>query len=295
MIMRRSWVAFVGAALVAATLSGCAKPGPGAVGWKTFRDPSPNHAFLLDVPSGWGVAGGSFPLDTGQLRSGVLTFSPDKSMYIFVGDMGIPDYMVPVAVPVVPGYTPPALPTINGATAAAYQTGDQFASTWGAMRLHSSGYCDNPVPLGAQPLATNYQSVPSAFGTPMIQNTFSAGQATFSCAGKDGPRVGYAFAITRLATLPGGLQPWDVKYFAVYLAKPKQAERANAILAHMLATEHMDPDFAARKAGLDAARIGQLTASNGEVAETIKSTFAFQQAAFDKAMETYDKTLRDGT
>src|ERR1700739_3622020 len=67
---------------------------PLAVRWVKFVDPV-KHAFSIDVPASWRVAGGVKRMSTVDIRSGVEAVSPDSTIDLFYGDPTVPVYTVP--------------------------------------------------------------------------------------------------------------------------------------------------------------------------------------------------------
>src|SRR5215472_2754721 len=68
-----------GAAAPAAAGGGAANPD---MTWTRFTDPV-EHAFTIDVPKGWQVAGGTRRMNAVEIRAGVDALSPDGAITLF--------------------------------------------------------------------------------------------------------------------------------------------------------------------------------------------------------------------
>ncbi len=254
--------------------------------WTKFIDPA-EGAFSLDVPAGWQVSGGSRRLSAVEVRAAVDIVSPDGTIRIFYGDVGIPIYTPPSPLLAQAGigvggvYSPGAgrqfvvMPYLNGET---------FADKWGAQRLARS--CGDVAPIGAQGRPDVSRGIDQAFAAYGVQTWIDAGEANFSCSLQGTPAVGYVFAATELVrTQTDAL--WDVKSLVGYIAARARDAEANALVGRIVASFRVDPAWAARQQ--------QMTAHSSAIIAAIDQIVSSAIAQNGRALQaTGDMTASGG-
>lgn len=189
--------------------------GLGQVSWITFTDPY-EHAFTIDVPRGWKVAGGVYrkvPL-WGNLVLRVL--SPDRRTLIAIGDPDSVPYAAPIAAQdYVRRFTESAIsPACTGLQIVEVhelQDVEQYAMS------HS---------LGAY-------------------NQWSAAQASFTCAGeRQAGMAGEAIAVMQYMTT---LRSGHAQVLAAFVTTSGQEGAADQLLNHMIQSSRQNPAWSARQ------------------------------------------------
>ncbi|HLG89389.1 MAG TPA: hypothetical protein VKZ79_19595 [Alphaproteobacteria bacterium] len=236
--------------------------------WTKFVDPA-EGAFSLDVPAGWQVSGGSRRMNAVEVRSGVDIVSPDGTIRIFYGDVGIPIYALPsppltqLGIGVGGVYSPGVgqqfivMPYLNGGA---------FADQWGAQRVARS--CGEVAPIGAQGRPDVGRGIDQVFAAYGVQRWIDAGEANFSCSLQGAPAVAYVFAATEMVrTQTSAL--WDVKSLVGYIAARSRATEANALVGRIVASFRVDLAWAARQQQMPAHTSAIVAATNQIVASAV--------------------------
>jgi hypothetical protein len=276
--------------------------------WVTYTDPA-EHAFSIQVPAGWSVAGGSRRMSAVEIRSGVETRSPDGSMILFYGDLNVPVFTVPSQMLAMAGFRPGMVYSPGYGQqflVMPYLSGENFAAQWGGRRV--GNYCSGVSLLRAQPRPDASRGIDMAYAQMGIRTSVQAGEASFSCTMAGGPADAYVFAGTELVQASAGSM-WDLKSFAGFVATAARAGAANMLLSHMVTSFAIDPNWAARQAQLTAQTTQIVTQTNQVVSnaiiqngrtlsETSDRIFEAGQArsrAEDNAIENYDEKAVRGT
>ena len=180
--------------------------------WVRFTDPV-EHAFTIDVPKGWRVAGGTRRMNAVEIRAGVDTVSPDGAITLFYSDPDVPIFTVPSPMLEMAGlhqgmvYNPGQGVQL---LIEPYMDGEQFAAAWGAQRIAEG--CANVSRTGMAPRPDQSRAIGS---TTSIQ----AGEASFACSLNGAPAAGYVFAATEYVQNETGTM-WDVKMLVGFIPPP---------------------------------------------------------------------------
>ncbi|HEV2576873.1 MAG TPA: hypothetical protein VGU25_06655 [Acidobacteriaceae bacterium] len=203
---------------------------PAAQAWTQFTDPN-EHAFTVDVPSGWTVRGGLFRFGYSDERVMVDMRSPDGHINIRLGDVSLPNY----ALPTPPYHTREGEVYDLGAQAhlvvARYRTGPEFAVLYAPSRF--SAVCHNPQSDTSFPEL----SIPDAVPIPASAQA-SSGQIVYRCQGADGPLVAFAYTKT---VLTGSI--WQASSVASFSAPPDKAAEARNLLVHSAQSFRLSPQW----------------------------------------------------
>jgi hypothetical protein len=216
-----------------------AGPADAKIEWTSFQDPF-EKAFVVDVPRGWTVKGGLFRLGYSDERPMVDIISPDGSVNIRLGDISVPAYTVPQQYHEREGEVYDL-----GAQAQMiverYRTGPEFAVSYAQARFAKS--CRNPqadLP-DSDFSARDYLPIDPA------STQSSGGQTAFHCDTGAGPRVAYAYSKTALAG-----KIWQVPTIVSLFAPPDQISSARVIVAHMVQSFHLSPEWLEYQKRMDA-------------------------------------------
>lgn len=282
----------------AAAGGGQAKPD---ITWTRFTDPV-EHAFTVDVPAGWRVAGGTRRMNSVEIRAGVEAISPDGAIDLFYSDPDVPLFTVPSPMLEMAGlrqgmvYNPGQGVQL---LIEPYMTGEQFAANWGPRRVAES--CSNVSRTGAQARPDQSQAINTTYQQYGITTSIQAGEATFACTLNGTPAVGYVFAATEFVQNQASAL-WDVKSLAGFIARREAAASAAGLLTHMVASFRIDPSWQAQQNNLTQ-QFNQIVAETNHVvsnaiiengrklAATSDAIFAAGQArsnATTNAIDHYD-------
>ncbi len=214
-------------------------PAGGGVAWTAYQD-SYEHAFTLDVPRGWAVKGGIYRLGYSDARPMVDMHSPDGKIEIRLGDLSVPVYAAPSQFHSREGEVYD-LGAQGQMIVARYHTGPEYAALYADGRFNS--VCRNPKPdtAAAESIAPNYGVEDGS------AKQSSAGQISYRCESKDGPRV--AFAYVKTANY-GAV--WAVPDIASYVAAPEDVAAARAILLHAAQSFRLSQQWLRYKARMEA-------------------------------------------
>ena len=185
------------------------------VSWTTFTDPY-EHAFTIEVPRGWKVAGGVYrkiPV-WGSLVLRVL--SPDRRTLIAIGDPDSVPYDAPIAAQdyvrrFVESAISPACTGLQIAEVHELQDVEQYAM--------------------AQSIGTYSQ--------------WSAAQASFTCSGeRQAGMAGEAIAVMQYMTT---LRSGHAQVLAAFVTTSGQEDAADQLLNHMIQSKRQNPSWSAQQ------------------------------------------------
>jgi hypothetical protein len=258
---------------------GPARPG---VGFVPFRDPS-EGAFTLEVPQGWRVSGGLVRKASVDVRSGVVASSPDNQVHVRLGDVELPTFSIPTPMmlqlgfregsPYSPGY---------GVTMIVmrYLPGEQFARYWVTARV--GPVCGGIQLVSSQPLPQTVQAMNAIMvrnGSPVMSQRLHAGDAAFRCQQNQAPAVGYLFVATLLTAGNDGGGIWNVDQLHGYLSPPDRAGQAQAILAHMLASIRLNPEWVRMQQNITASTSRIVADTSAHISKVVSDSYWSRQAS----------------
>ena len=239
--------------------------------WMTYTDPGA-HAFTIEAPKGWQVAGGTQKISDKESREGVVMRSPDGAIQLFLGDPALPIFAVPS--PALAGrglrtgssFSPG--PGLN-LFVADYVPGQQFSAQWGAFRVGEA--CSQVAVESSRRLPQVADAADTLFRQLGMAGSVEAGDANFRCVLSNGaPARGYALTATRLAPATT-MNMWSVVNAVGFIAPADRAGEARALLAHVIESYRVDPAWLAQQQGV-LARAGDITVqSNAFIAQTIRA------------------------
>jgi tetratricopeptide (TPR) repeat protein len=213
-----------------------------------WYDPMEN-AFELQVPQGWQVSGGMMRYSALDLRPTVSVNSPDRQIYIFIGDEQIPVHTTPSAILMQYGLTEGSWYPVGGDNflVRQYTPGIHFGREWlyGKFGATVSNFALARVrerPEVSQRISAIYQR----YLPPTMRMQFDIGELEFSGSSNNQPVRGYLFIGTDLEQNQYGgigVNFWRVMFLYGYLATPDRQPEAAEALAHMVATLRMNPQW----------------------------------------------------
>jgi hypothetical protein len=250
-----------------------------------FQDPA-EGAFSLDVPRGWRVSGGLVRKAPVDVRSGVVASSPDNQVHLRLGDVEIPTFttLTPMMAqlgfregsPYSPGYG------VN-MIVMRYLPGEQFARYWVTSRVGQ--VCPGLEIVGARSLPQTVQAmnaIMAQHGSPVMRQQLHAGDTAFRCRQNQAPAVGYLFVATLLTATGDGGALWNVDQLQGYLSPPERAGQAQAILAHMIGSVRLNPQWVRMQQNVTAATSRIVADTNAHIAKVISDSYWSRQASQDE-------------
>lgn len=264
--------------------SGGSAPPPD-VSYVQFRDPN-EGAFSLEVPRGWRVSGGLVRKAPVDVRSSVVATSPDNRMALRLGDANLPPFALPT----------PQLTQLGFREGSAYSpgygvnmivmpylSGEQFARYYIVSRVGQ--VCAGPQIVSMQALPQTVQAmnaIMARYGSAVLSQRLHAGDAAFRCQQGQAPMVGYLFVATLLTAGANGGGNWSVDQLQGYLSPPELAGSAQAVLAHMVGSVRLNPEWARMQQNI-AANTSRIVADTGaHISKVISDSYWSRQASQDE-------------
>lgn len=252
------------------------------VGFVPFRDPS-EGAFTLEVPQGWRVNGGLVRKASVDIRSSVVASSPDNLVHVRLGDVELPTFSIPTPMmlqlgfregsPYSPGYGVSMI-------VMRYLPGEQFARQWVTARVGS--VCGGLQIVSSQPLPQTVQAmnaIMARHGSPVVSQQLHAGDAAFRCQQNQAPAVGYLFVATLLTAGNDGGGTWNVDQLQGYRSPPDRAGQAQAILAHMVSSLRLNPEWMRMQQNITASTSRIVADTGAHISKVISDSYWSRQAS----------------
>ena len=236
--------------------------------WASYTDPS-EHVFSIAVPAGWRVSGGLKRINAVDIRTGVDAVSPDGAIHLFFGDVNVPIYTMPSQYMAMAGLRPGMMYSPGQGVSMMiepYQTGQNYAASWGGQRLRAE--CGNVALKSAQARPDASSAISNAYGAGGIRTSIAAGEASFSCQRNGAATAGYVFAGTELVQSQM-TSMWDVKTLVGFVAPEARAGEADVMLSHMVASFAIDRGWMQRQQGITAEFDRTSAAANAAVSDAI--------------------------
>lgn len=233
--------------------------------WVTYVDPT-EHAFTLDVPTGYRVQGGTVRVTRIDPRLDIRATSPDGGVSIHLGDPSIPNFGEPNA-----WRREGTTYQLSGGQRlliARYTPGVEFAYRYGQRLMQS--ICAKPELKAARPVPNPPRfSYWASAGTTVI-----SGEAYFLCP--DQGKVGYAFVSTAETHMQGSAT-WVVPEVMSFVASKPQAGAAFSMIQHMYYSVVVDQNW-----------LAQLLRAQGAYGDQSYANFKAQLAADAQQMRRID-------
>ncbi len=261
---------------------------PAMVSW---RDPV-EGAFTVPVPQGWTVDGGLRRYAVNDTRPEVQVSSPDKKIWIRIGDAVIPPFVTPTQMLMMAGapegqwYSPNGLLKMQ---VMRYLPSAYFLTSWYfPQRVGSVSNIqvqDHPVLSQAVMMRDRQAGIMSRVDTASM---------TFDAQTQMGLRKGYALVQTRFTQSPGSPDGgnWWVDRLWVCLADAPSDPLAQAVMRKMVEGWQDDPYWFQRQMQL----IGQVSQivsqTHNEIMGIIDQTFRNKSAAEDRMFDQQTRVRR---
>lgn len=252
--------------------------------WQVFSDPN-EGAFRVEMPQGWKLSGGTVRHNALQFRNWASAISPDGATSLGLNDPVEPSYIAPSPLLAAAGFRVGSLYSGGGGTTyiiAPYETGVQFAVSWGRRKLQA--VCSAIKVVAERPradLSSQLNELTMHFGV-----THDFGEATFVCDRNGIVVTAYAFTGTTRIGGPngqGGL--WYADTIEAFLAPRPVAGLAAGLLSHVVKSVQLNPGWIARQsqANMDVSRIA--TQTNAAISDSIMRDWQERGATVDRVLE----------
>jgi hypothetical protein len=205
--------------------------------YTTFTEPS-EHAFTIEVPSGWQVVGSQMRRAALEFSPFVRTLSPDRMTYLMVGEPTLLSYTPPSALTARLGWREGSLhdAQLGGVSMLLrYIPGPQFARMYGQSAL--AGLCPQMHFETAEERADFVAAADQLIPT-VIPSQSSGGEASFSCrhAGQD-----MAVRVDAVTRIDRNSVQWNVIFLRAFITPKSQAAAAADVLKHMTTSTRYEP------------------------------------------------------
>jgi hypothetical protein len=229
--------------------------------WQTFSDPN-EGAFQIQMPSGWNDSGGLKRYDALQYRAWVTAVSRDGATVLAIGDPNEPAYATPMY-----GFAPGSIYNASGTyyVVEPLQSAQQYVVTWGTRQLQS--FCTGVKVTGSRARTDMAQQLGSVATAPGMSETY--GDATFTCQRNGMQMSAYALLGVTVLRTTAVTALWYADSMVAFIAPAPLADAAANVLAQMVKTFTINPQWLARQSQT-AAEVSQIaTRTNNEISNII--------------------------
>jgi hypothetical protein len=240
--------------------------------YSRWTDPR-EHAFTIETPAGWKVEGGLMRLSPLDPRGVWMTASPDGSVRVMGGDAQVPVHIIPNQTLAFsgfregswysPGYGARMLVRrfVDGASFAREYVAQRIGPSCGNLSFTESR--NRPDVVGA------LNRIYAQFG---VQAQLSAGEVSFTCTQNGRLMTGYYFAGTRFTGMQGnGI--WNAENLIGFVAAEGQAQTAQQVMVHILATAQLDPAWASRQQGMTKTVSDVITRTQAQMSHLLNDSY----------------------
>lgn len=267
------------------TPSSGGSPPPSDISYIQFRDPA-EGAFSLEVPRGWRVSGGLVRKAPVDVRSSVVVIAPDNRITLRLGDANLPPFALPTPLLTQLGFREGSSYSPGygvNMIVMRYLPGEQFARHYIVSQVGQ--VCAGPQVVSAQALPQTVQAmnaIMARYGSAVVSQRLHAGDAAFRCQQGQAPMVGYLFVATLLTAGADGGGNWSVDQLQGYLSPPELAGSAQTILARMVGSVRVNPDWARMQRNVTANTSRIVADTGAHISKVISDSYWRQQASRDE-------------
>lgn len=272
------------------------------VAWQDPRE----HAFELRVPRGWSVHGGLFRRSSLDTVDAVDMVSPDRRIYLFIGDPRIPVFTEPTQTLNMSGfregtwYSPGYGQRMM---VMRYNPGDRYATGYVEHRFGGQYQGFRITASRARPdMTQRINQIYQQNNMPMFREHLSIGEVAFTFSDKGRTKAGYTMAGTQLLQANGygassGI--WTVKYLDGFVAPVARIGEARALLAKAVSSFRVNPAWVRMQQGVTGNVSQMVTETNTYISRTISQTYGNAQRTNDESARKYsnyilgEKDIRD--
>lgn len=253
--------------------------------WQRFVDPN-EASFSIDVPAGWRVSGGLARRNALQFWPWLSAVSPDGNTILAFGDPNLQSYVLPTPMLAMTGFGEGSLYNGGGGTTyvvSRYVPGLLFAKLYAERQLPR--FCGDIQPGASGERADAAARIGGGYSG-FAQTT--AGDVRFSCRKNGTEMAAYVFSATSLTPWPmvgPGAGLWYPSFLFAYLAPKPLAAVAEQMVAHMLGSIVISPEWLAQTSNTAMAVSRIATASGHAMSDTIMRGWEAKNATIDRLME----------
>ena len=255
-------------------------------GYERISDPLEN-AFTVEVPKGWRSEAGLARRAALQINAYVRSLSPDKMTYLIAGEPTMPVFAPPSQMGNAIGHPEGTLydSGLGGVTMVLrYLPGAQFARTYGQSEL--AGLCPGLKFSSASNRPDLAQKAERLLPT-VIPSRYDGGEARFSCVHNKQEMAVRVEAATR--TTRDGMQ-WSVLLLWAFITPKSEAERADAILNHIIDSISYSQAWIQKQNNLSEAAARQINARIQQIFQQERS-FMQKLNSVDENWESMDELV----
>ncbi|HVN94697.1 MAG TPA: hypothetical protein VMT38_13435 [Terracidiphilus sp.] len=266
---------FCAAQATGGTIGGFKPPAPGGSQpvaampvvqhWQVLTDPN-EGAFQVQMPAGWKDTGGLKRYDALQFRAWADAVSPDGNTILDIGDPNEPAYATPMV-----GFAPGSVYNASGTyyIVEPLQTSQQYVVSWGTRQLKDVCTGVKVTSNRARPdVAQQLETVATSAG---MSETYA--DATFSCQRNGMQMTAYAFLGVTVLRTTAYTALWYADSMTGFVAPAAIANAAGNVLAEMVNTFTVNPQWLARQSQT-AAEVSQIaTRTNTEISNIIMGSW----------------------
>jgi hypothetical protein len=143
------------------------------------------------------------------------------------------------------------------------------------------GAAAQPVPGWATTVQA-MNTIMAQHGSPVMSQRLHAGDTAFRCRQGQVPAVGYVFVATLITGGNDGGAIWNVDQLQGYLSPPERVSQAQAILAHMIGSIRLNPDWVRMQRNVTAATTRIVADTNAHISKIISDSYWSRQASGDE-------------
>ncbi|MFB0565807.1 MAG: hypothetical protein ACETWK_09035 [Candidatus Aminicenantaceae bacterium] len=261
------------------------KPSAPRLKYTTWKDPLEN-AFILEVPQGWAIQGGTFRRAAVDLVHVLVTTSEDQKIRIQFNDSNLPVFATPSPVLTMsgfregtwysPGYGVQML--VKRYTPGHYFLNEYLQSNYRPKLVNFEIVSQKELP----DVVATFNRIYSQFLSYGISFTLHAGEAAFRYDVNTEPFVGYSFALTQVVqstAMQGG--QWSVPLLVIYTSPASEAKTVHQISDHMFRSFRMNPQWVASQQQLTANVSQIVNQTNQEISRIINDSYWTRQRTLD--------------
>lgn len=260
-----------------------------ALAYTVWKDPN-EGAFSAEVPQGWEATGGLSRRHPIDYRYCLRLTSPDQQIVVLCGDPNLYGYMQP-------------LPRFGFPEGAMYPSGSGLmvqCKTYRSGARFAVEHVKRTLGNGLSQLVINTpRNLPDAaavmnagFAQRNLPMSFSTGDVTFGGEYNGTPVRGYCTAGTVIARgLNGAPYSWGVETLYGYRAVAAQEATAQAVLAHLVQTFRIDPEWHQRQQGVTMTTLAIDREKTEAIAKMISGAFAYRNRVQDESSRKWSNAI----
>lgn len=242
------------------------------------------HAFSVEAPKGWKVAGGMFRFGPLDPRAMVDMTSPDGAINLRLGDSNIPKFSVPTRTMIQYGFSEGKeyAPRGSRTIVAKYRPGHVFADLYGQARFGSN--CEN-LELKAMRSLPPVHSAAQEGGM-----TTTAGEVIYRCTGHGANGVAYVYAETSLTQMQS-VGVWMVTWLQSFIAPRERAPEALRLLLHSAKSFSINPEWERYQLRINGASAEAAMRDFSRNMAEITSRFERWESAESRQFQSFDDVI----